>query len=117
VPAHDRARTGAGRLHAHGVKPLPRTVRNRADGRSLTLAEALDLRKALNTRIGDLHTQVTSSAWQRVIYKEGRDIVQETHLDYARCVDELGRARLEFRHLNRALRAASHRLEVDFRDE
>jgi len=86
-------------------------------GHTLSLAEALDLRKALNTKIGDLHAQVTGAAWERVIYKEGRDIVQESHLDYARCVADLDRARLEFRELNRKLRAASFVLEVDFRDE
>ncbi len=86
-------------------------------GGLLSLAEALDLRKALNTKIGDLHTQVTSAAWHRVIYKEGRDIIQEGHLDYGRCVEDLDRARLDFRHLKRELRTASFRLEVDFKDE
>lgn len=86
-------------------------------GRPLSLTEALDLRKALNTKIGELHAQVTSAAWQRVIYKEGRDIVQESHLDYSRCVADLDRARLDFRALNRGLRTASFELEVDFRDE
>ena len=87
------------------------------EGGAVTLAEALDLRKSLNTRIGEMHTQVTSAAWQRVIYKEGRDIVQESHLDYARCLEDLDRARREFRDLNRKLRTASFLLEVDFRDE
>ncbi len=87
------------------------------EGRAISLAEALDFRKGLNTRIGELHAQVTSAAWQRVIYKEGRDIVQESHLDYGRCSVDLDRARLEFRDLNRKLRTASFALEVDFRDE
>ncbi len=86
-------------------------------GHALSLAEALDARKALNTKIGDLHAQVTSAAWERVIYKEGRDIVQESHLDYLRSAADLDRARLEFRELNRALRAASFAVEVNFRDE
>lgn len=93
--------------------------RNTVEGKDgpLSLTEALDLRKALNTRIGELHAQTTAAAWQRVIYKEGRDIVQESHLEYARCVADLDRARLEFRALNRRLRTASFLQEVNFLDE
>jgi len=87
------------------------------DANSISLAAALDLRKALNTKIGELHSMVTSSAWERVIYKEGRDIVRESHLDFAMCVAELDRVRHAFRELNRKLRTASFELEVDFRDE
>lgn len=86
-------------------------------GGNVSLAEALDLRKALNTKIGELHAQVTSSAWEKVIYKEGRDIVQASHIDYARSLADLDQARLDFRELNRKLRAASFTLEVEFRDE
>jgi len=41
-------------------------------GDSLTLSEALDVRKGLNEAIGELHSQLVGSAWQRVIYKEDR---------------------------------------------
>ncbi|HUZ17186.1 MAG TPA: hypothetical protein VMV68_02290 [Spirochaetia bacterium] len=93
--------------------------RNKIDfgGQGLSLAEALELRKATNTKIGELHSLVTAAAWERVIYKEGRDIVQESHLEYAQCVADLDRARLEFRLLNRALRTASFAVEVAYRDE
>ena len=87
------------------------------DAKSISLAAALDLRKALNTRIGELHSIVVSAAWERVIYKEGRDIVQESHLDFAASTAALDRARRDFRELNRRLRTASFELEVDFRDE
>ncbi len=87
------------------------------EGRPQSLAEALDVRKGLNTRIGELHALVTSAAWERVIYKEGRDIIQQSHLDYAGCAADLDRARLDFRELNRKLRTASFTLEVDYRDE
>ena len=87
------------------------------EGRSLSLAEALDVRKGLSTRIGELHALVTSAAWERVIYKEGRDIVQQSHLDYASCSRDLDRARLDFRELNWKLRTASFALEVEFTDD
>jgi hypothetical protein len=86
-------------------------------GDTLTLNEALEIRKGLNDRIGELHTQVVSSAYQRVVYKEDRDIVEPNELSYAVCVRNLEEARLAFRELNRKLRAVSFEIVVDFRDE
>ena len=40
---------------------------------SINLNEALETRKGLTEQIGELHTQVVKSAYERVIYKEGRD--------------------------------------------
>ena len=87
------------------------------DGESMTLAEALEVRKGLNDTIGELHAQVVASAWQRVIYKEDRDIVEENELSYGECSERLETARLAFRALNRALRAASFEVSVAFADE
>jgi len=86
-------------------------------GDTITLNEALEIRKGLNDRIGELHTQVVSSAYQRVVYKEDRDIVEPNELSYAACVRNLEEARLAFRELNRKLRAVSFEIVVDFRDE
>lgn len=86
-------------------------------GESINLSEALETRKALNEQIGELHTQVVDSAYERVIYKEGRDIIEESELSYADCEKELEEARLSFRELNRRLRLASFETLVDFNDE
>jgi hypothetical protein len=83
-------------------------------GESMNLNEALEMRKGLNERIGELHTQVLKSAYQRVIYKEGRDIVEENEVTYADSVKNLEDARLAFRELNRKLRRASFEALVDF---
>jgi len=93
--------------------------KNRIDfsGESMSLNEALEMRKGLNERIGELHTQVVKSAYQRVIYKEGRDIVEENEVTYAEAVKNLDTARLTFRDLNRQLRRASFGAVVDFQDE
>lgn len=85
-------------------------------GDSITLSEALEARKALNEEIGELHDQVVKSAWQRVIYKEDRDIVEEPEMPYGESVERLDQARLAFRDLNRKLRAASFESTVDFHD-
>jgi len=86
-------------------------------GEPLTLSEALEVRKRLNEALGELHTQLVDSAWQRVIYKEDRDIVEENELSYTECSERLETARLAFRSLNRGLRAASFEVSVDFRDD
>jgi hypothetical protein len=87
------------------------------DGDSISLSEALEARKAINERIGELHAQVVSAAWQRVIYKEDRDIIEESELSYEECTRQLDDARLAFRELNRKLRTATFEVTVDFRDE
>lgn len=86
-------------------------------GDSINLNEALETRKGLNEQIGELHAQVVDSAYQRVIYKEGRDIVEENELSYTDCFKNLDEARLAFRALNRKLRKASFETLVDFDDE
>lgn len=87
------------------------------EGESMTLNEALEVRKKLDEAIGEIHTQVVDSAWQRVIYKEDRDIVEENELSYGECSERLETARLAFRDLNRKLRAATFRVSVAFHDE
>jgi hypothetical protein len=86
-------------------------------GESMNPNEALEMRKGLNERIGELHTQVVKSAYQRVIYKEGRDIVEENEVAYADSVKNLEDARLAIRDLNRKIRRASFEAVVDFQDE
>lgn len=86
-------------------------------GDSINLSEALEMRKALNEQIGEFHNQVVTSSYQKVIYKEGRDIVEENEILYADAVKNLERARLAFRKLNRKLRLASFETLADFQDE
>jgi len=87
------------------------------DGEAVTLSEALEIRKRLNERIGELHAQSVASAWQRVIYKEGRDIVEPPEVSYGDVVRRLDETRVAFRSLNRKLRVASFEVTVDYRDE
>jgi hypothetical protein len=86
-------------------------------GEPLRLSEALELRKGLNTQLGELHTQLVEAAYQRVIYKEDRDIVEDSERSYSDCAAALEEARLSFRALNRAIRAAAFAVSVDFQDE
>ena len=60
---------------------------------------------------------IVTSSYQKVIYKEGRDIVEENDISYADAVKNLEQARLAFRELNRKLRLSSFETLVDFQDE
>jgi len=84
---------------------------------SINLSEALEMRKALNEQIGEFHNQVVTSSYQKVIYKEGRDIVEENEISYTDAVKNLEQARLAFRELNRKLRLASFETLTDFQNE
>ena len=87
------------------------------NGDSINLSEALEMRKALNEQIGEFHNQVVTSSYQKVIYKEGRDIVEENAISYTDAVKNLDQGRLAFRELNRKLRLASFETLADFQDE
>jgi hypothetical protein len=87
------------------------------EGETVNLLEALELRKSLNKRIGENCTAMSNAAYQTIIYKEGRDIVQENDIAYSEAKQTVETARLSFRQLNRLLRHASFTTEVDFIDE
>ncbi len=86
-------------------------------GETMSLSEALELRKAVNEQIGELSSQLAKAAYERVVYKEERDIVEAPEVSYAELRKELDEKRRLFRALNRNLRAAAHDIVVEFRDE
>lgn len=86
-------------------------------GENVNLNEALELRKSLNETMGDLHTRVVHSSYQRVIYKEDRDILEPNELSYREADKNLEESRLFFRQLNRKIRRASFTVVVDYFDE
>ncbi len=81
---------------------------------TIDLSQALEIRKDLDERIGELHTQVINSSFQRVIYKEDRDIVEPNGLSYKESSKNLEEARLLFRELNKKIRQASFTVQIDF---
>ncbi len=87
------------------------------DGQELNLAEALELRKAVNERLGELTTRLATSAYERVIYKEGRDIVEAPDVGFDRVRADLEAQRRLFRQLNRSLRAVAYQAVVAFKDD
>ena len=87
------------------------------EGEAVNLLEALELRKGLNAKIAELKKQLVETAYETVIYKEGRDIVEKSSLSYVDIRDQLDKSRKAFRDLNRKLRRASFETAVEFHDE
>jgi hypothetical protein len=87
------------------------------EGQQVNLLEALDVRKALNRELAELKGQLVAAASQTVIYKEDRDIVEDSDIPYTECRSALDKARVTFRELNRKLRRASFETVVDYQDE
>ena len=86
-------------------------------GQEVAIAEALEFRRAVNERIGELSSQLAASAYERVVHKENRDIVECPDREYLEVQRELDEARRQFRELNRKLRAAAYTVAVDYKDE
>jgi hypothetical protein len=86
-------------------------------GETMSLARALEERKATDKRIGELHERLVQSAFVKVIYKEDRDIVTPNNSSFTETRQELDEARISFRELNRRLREAAFKVTVDFKDE
>jgi len=84
---------------------------------AINLLEGLELRKALNTQIAELKAAAVDAAYQTVIHKEGRDIVETSSVSYTESRQQLETARLAFRELNRKLRRASFETPVEYADE
>lgn len=87
------------------------------EGETMTVAEALELRKATRDAIAEQQRKVTAAAYVRVIHKEDRDITEESPFTFSSTMNELNAARRTFRMLNRTLRDASFRIAIAFRDE
>lgn len=92
-------------------------TRVNAGGQEMSLAEALELRKSVNERIGELTAQLVEAAYERIVHKESRDIVESPDRDYLEVRQALEDKRRLFRELNRGLRAAAYETRVDFKDE
>ncbi len=88
-----------------------------SDGEKISLAEALEIRKK---RMGDheaFSQRVLSSAYKRIIHKEGRDIVREPNQPFQKSYEEFQDNLKKLRHLVTQIHLANHANTVKFKDE
>jgi len=83
---------------------------------TMTLAEALHLRKTTQKRIGTLQKELKTSGYVAVLYKDERDI-KDLPVSYKETDKILELKYLLFRELNIKLRKISFEVTIDFSDE
>jgi hypothetical protein len=86
-------------------------------GDTMSLAEALELRKGVSQELAELQKMLEKAAYRKVIYKEERNIVEEPAESFPEVSRRLEERRLLFRRLNRELRKASFTITIPFQDK
>jgi hypothetical protein len=87
------------------------------DGESVSLARALELRKALLQDLEQLAERAQEAAYVRIIHKEERDIEKVPPRAFAEAYADYEEALERLRSLVTALHRSNHEVTVAFRDE
>jgi hypothetical protein len=87
------------------------------DGERVSLARALELRKALLQDLEQLTERAQEAAYVRIIHKEERDIEKVPPRAFGDAYAEFEQALERLRSLVTALHLANHAVTVTFRDE
>jgi len=86
------------------------------EGKEISIAEALEVRKNLLGDIKALAARVEKSSYRRVIHKEGRDIVQEPRHKFTETYREYQDILRHLRSLVNQVHAANHSATVNYKD-
>lgn len=86
-------------------------------GEEVSIAEALETRKALAEQCKEAQHTARDSAYVQIEYKEERDIRSSPPLPFDDALTEYWRVMTSFRELNCALREVQFEVDVDFREE
>jgi hypothetical protein len=87
------------------------------DGEEISLAQALEVRKALIAERDELLRRVVDSAYKRVIHKEERDVIKEPTRPFQRAYDEYHAVLYRLRTLMMAIRRLNQTVAVAFRED
>ena len=101
----------------HRLQSANFTVRLKLENHDISIAEALETRKALQQEIRMLYTRAGNGAYTTVIHKEERDIVDRPRYGFAETYQQYRDALTRLRRLENAIHEANHTNTVDFKDE
>lgn len=87
------------------------------NGEDISIAEALEIRKNLLSDQKAISQRVLSSAYNRIIHKEERDIVHEPRHSFKETYEEFQNNLKQLRHLITQIHVANHENSVEFKDE
>ena len=83
----------------------------------MSLMEALEYRSSLDEHIDDLKSRMKNCAFVEVEYKDSRTVKKEPNESFLELKEELEKTIIDFRELNRAIRAAAYDVVVDYQEE
>jgi len=104
------------KLHV-AIQKINNTSKLTINKETMTLNEAVHLRKATHDRIKILRNLLNDAAYKKIIYKEGRNIEKIPYESFKETEEQLESNLLLFRELNRRIRKISFEKTVDFKDE
>lgn len=87
------------------------------NGESITIAEALDVRKNLLDDLKSISRRVIGSAYKRIIYKEKRDIVKNPRQPFQKAYDSYADTIDKIRDIVISIHIANHKNIVAFKEE
>lgn len=87
------------------------------DGENISIAEALEIRKHLNSDLDLIKKHVLESAFKRVIHKEERDIVYEPKQPFKEKLVEYHLSLKRFRELLLKIHVINHECSIAFKEE
>ncbi|MBM4305313.1 MAG: hypothetical protein FJ115_00335 [Deltaproteobacteria bacterium] len=87
------------------------------EGETISIAEALELRKNLTSDLEATSHRVLDSAYTRIIHKEERDIVHEPRHSFRQSYEEFQNRLKKLRNLVIKIHQANHGYCVYFKDE
>jgi hypothetical protein len=86
-------------------------------GTEISIAEALEVRKDLLSKIETITGKVKKSAFKEIVHKEERDIVHRPKQPFYETYQEYQAAVQELQLLNRTIHRLNHEVIVNFKDE
>jgi hypothetical protein len=87
------------------------------NGDSISIAEALEVRKNLLNDIKSISQRVIGSAYKRIIYKEKRDIVKNPRQPFQKVYDSYADTINKIRNIITSIHIANHNNIVTFKEE
>jgi len=101
----------------NAIQKINHTLKLEINNESMTLAEALDLRKYTHKRIDQLRNELNRLTFGKIIYKEGRNVEVFPDGSFKETEEELEFNMLLYRELTRKTRKISFETTVQFKDE
>jgi hypothetical protein len=86
-------------------------------GESISIAEALEIRKKLLSDIESLSSKTIESAYNKIIHKEERDIINKPKFQFRESHQNFQHVLKQLRILENTIHEINHSIIINFKDE